>query len=486
MTLKRMRLPVFILLSILSNIAYAHDAPDIGELANSILSEQEEQELGRIVLNLMRPKLNLSNNLYANSYINKLGQKLLKNQTKKNSYQYKFYISMNEQVNAFALPGGTVVINSGLINLTDNESELAAVMAHEISHVEQKHTIRNMLNLRRLTLLSLAGNLLAISLATYDPNLAIAGVIATTGGRYQAMLHYSREFEKEADSLGIQRLYNAGFNPFAMPAFFAKMNNQKIYDEFSPPEYVLTHPLSENRIDSATARARALPYQQASYSLDYNIVKNIFKLNNFTNRKDATKHYQKILKSDTVINDAPAKISYATALANEGSLQAAYEVLQPILQEYPENSHIQVIAAEFEYAMGLTDKAEQRLKEALKKDNRNPEIVKELSKQLFSKEKLSKKELLYITKLNSKLSWLYPELFRCEAEAWRRLGNQLKYKLSEANYLIANNKLKTAVNLLNMLSKELSPGSNEELSIQATINELKQRIKDEDKLISAL
>ena len=161
------------------------------------------------------------------------------------------------EVNAFALPGGFVGVNLGLIALTSSRDQLASVLGHEMSHVTQRHIARSLTANSRRTLVSLAALILGMLAASRSSNPdAINAVVAgTQAATLQGQLNFSRDVEREADRVGFQVMTAAGFAPGGMAAMFEKMDLSMRLNDFGGFPYLRTHPLTAERIGEAQARA---------------------------------------------------------------------------------------------------------------------------------------------------------------------------------------------------------------------------------------
>src|SRR5262249_4586150 len=153
---------------------------------------------------------------------------------------YHFYVVQNNSLNAFAVPGGYVFVFSGLIAHVENDDELAGVLAHEIGHVSGHHLIRQQTEGQVWSYAAILGALLS----AVNPVLGAAGVAAAQ----TAQLKYSREFEQEADYLGLRYATEAGYDPHALGSFFKILLAEQRVNPAGVPAYMLTHPLTENRV----------------------------------------------------------------------------------------------------------------------------------------------------------------------------------------------------------------------------------------------
>ena len=171
------------------------------------------------------------------------------------------FLVRDPSVNAFALPGGFVGVHLGLIAITTNRDELASVLAHEMSHVTQRHIARGISGDSRRSLVSLAALVLGLLAAarSNSPDAVNAVIAGTQAGAIQGGLNFSREVEREADRVGFQVMTNAGFAPGGMAEMFQKMDNSSRLNDFGGFPYLRTHPLTLERIGEARARAGIAP-----------------------------------------------------------------------------------------------------------------------------------------------------------------------------------------------------------------------------------
>lgn len=174
------------------------------------------------------------------------------------TFAWEVFLVRDRSVNAFALPGGWVGVHLGLIALTATQDELASVLAHELSHVSQRHIARSVVNSQRQSMVSLAGMLLAI-LAASRTQSADAVQAAAIGGQavaIQGQLNFSREMEREADRIGFGILQGAGYATAGMAAMFEKLDSANRMNDSGAFPYLRTHPLTVERM--AEARSRVL------------------------------------------------------------------------------------------------------------------------------------------------------------------------------------------------------------------------------------
>ncbi|MBW1918540.1 MAG: M48 family metalloprotease [Deltaproteobacteria bacterium] len=208
------------------------------------LTIEKEKQLGEEFFLQLQQYFNIIRDPFLNSYLNAVGQKLVQ-QVGPQPFRYHFSIIKDPSLNAFAVPGGYVFINTGLLLLMDNEDELAGVIAHEITHIHARHMAKRMKKATFTSIASLIGGLAAVLMGG-----AAAGplLMGTQAASESVMLKYSRDDEREADTLGFKWMTEAGYNPREMVAIFSKMTRQRWFEGAEIPIYLKTHPEMEARI----------------------------------------------------------------------------------------------------------------------------------------------------------------------------------------------------------------------------------------------
>jgi predicted Zn-dependent protease len=238
--------------------------PDMGSSANALISPQEAQDYGAAMVRQMRALDMVLDDPLLDEYISDLGFRLVASCEKPREH-FSFLIVKDKAINAFAAPGGYIAVNSGLIVLTHDESELAGVIAHEIGHITQNHLQRTFEDSKKnapLMALVLLGAIAAGGAGAGD-----AGMAVLAGGQgllLQKSINFTRKDETEADRVGIQTLARAGFDPNAMADFFGRMEDTMRAGSGGNdvPELLQDHPVTTTRISDAKSRAGALIAEQ--------------------------------------------------------------------------------------------------------------------------------------------------------------------------------------------------------------------------------
>ncbi|MCP1726479.1 putative Zn-dependent protease [Natronospira proteinivora] len=231
--------------------------PNLGDASSQIFSPREEARIGKDIVRQIRDAGLMLEDPDVEEYIQSVGQHLAAHSSRPGEH-YRFFIMRSDGINAFALPGGYIGINAGLILAADTEAELAGVMAHEIAHVTQRHIARQMDAMRGSGLATVGAMIAAVLVASQTGNsdAAMAGALSAQALQMQRQINYTRAHEYEADRVGIRILTEAGFDPQGMVRFFEKLHRQTQHTAGAAmPEYLRTHPLTSSRITEARNRA---------------------------------------------------------------------------------------------------------------------------------------------------------------------------------------------------------------------------------------
>lgn len=250
-------------------LAANEDLPDIGSPADTVLSREKEQQIGRAIYKSLRDTGRVVTDPEIQEYIQDVGQRLAAHATD-SGQQFRFFVVDDPAINAFALPGGYIGVHSGLLLATASESELAGVLAHEISHVTQRHISRAIFANQRASILTMAALLGAILLgaATGSGDAISGAVVAAQGAAAQQQINFTRSNEYEADRVGVGLLASAGFDPMGMPRFFETLARQSGPLASQAPEFLRTHPVTVNRIAESKERAARLPSAASGEAAD--------------------------------------------------------------------------------------------------------------------------------------------------------------------------------------------------------------------------
>lgn len=248
------------------------DLPDLGNPADLALSPSQEEEISRQVAAELYYFNYVVEDVEVSEYLNALGWRLAAFGPDKPP-KFQFFMIADPRINAFALPGGYIGMNAGLLLAASDESEVAGVMAHEQAHVTQRHAARGQDQGEVETIATWLGVLAAIIAGSANPSVVIGALSIGQGINYNRQVSYTRSNEYEADRIGIRTLAAAGYDPAGMASFFAKLEQQTRLYGNRLPEILLTHPVNTSRI--AEANARAAQYQKRTFtnSADFELMR---------------------------------------------------------------------------------------------------------------------------------------------------------------------------------------------------------------------
>jgi len=333
------------------------ELPDLGDPAESALSVVKEKEIGQeIMLKIWQQHVAVED-LIVQEYISSLGYELVSNADNA-LHGFTFFTIKDQSINAFALPGGYVGVNAGLITTTEDESELAAVLAHEISHVTQRHLARAIFHDELIQVPMIAAMIAGILLGG---DAARAAVTAASAGSTQSQINFTRKNEYEADRVGIDLLGRAGFNTYSMASLFDKMHRQSRLYGGAPPEYLSTHPVHGSRIADARARAGNFPTSKKANSDQYYIVRARLRVLLSNNPARVANDLLRSLKEQPVGNRLMERYALTFALMESGRLDEATQQSDLLLTQSKFSFYIRLQRAEIDLRSGRDKSALQRM-----------------------------------------------------------------------------------------------------------------------------
>lgn len=320
--------------------------PDLGDSSQVAFTPAQERKVGEAVMRQIRAQGGYLQDPEVNDYLNELGYRLTVGASDAKQ-DFLFFAVPDASINAFALPGGYIGVNVGLILLAQNESELASVLAHEMSHVTQRHMARMIDNQKNSMLMTLAGLALAVLASRAGGasngdtiNAAIAGAQALN---IQQQLNFTRENEYEADRIGFQRLVAAGFDPTGAAVFMGRLQKSTRFQDGNTPSYLRTHPISYERIAEAQARAHELPYRQVPDSLEFHLVRALLKSYQGDAREQVT-NFEAALREKKYNSEIAERYGLVAALLRAENIPRAKVELVRLQEIAPPNPMIDAMA----------------------------------------------------------------------------------------------------------------------------------------------
>ncbi|KQN54931.1 M48 family metalloprotease [Erwinia sp. E602] len=443
--------------------------PDIGTTAGATLSIGQELQMGDFYVRQLRGSAPIINDPLLSQYINQLGQRLVSHAWSVKT-PFHFYLIRNDEINAFAFFGGNVVLHSALFRYSDNESQLASVMAHEISHVTQRHLARAMEDQQRSAPLTWVGALGSILLAMASPQAGMAGLAGTLAGTQQGVISFTQQNEQEADRIGIQVLQRAGFDPEAMPAFLQKLADASRFTS-KPPEILLTHPLPDSRLADARNRANQMKPVVVQSSQDYYMAK-VRALGMFaTGKNQLGEDLLATLAKGNTREQAAARYGKAVLLLGESKFAEAGKQIAPLLASQPGNPWYLDIMTDIDIGLHQPQQAINRLL-AAKGINSNPVLMLNLANAYVeAKQPANASKVLYRYTFTNKDD---PNGWDLLAKASADQGLSDEEQAARAEGLALDGQLDQAIRSLSSASAQSPLGSLKQARYDARIDQLRQ------------
>ncbi len=451
--------------------------PDIGDSSGGVVSPEFERRLGQAVMREVRRYAAMVEDPEVDSYIQSIGYRLVAN-SDDNRLPFVFFVIKDPVINAFAAPGGVVGVNSGVIINAQTESELAGVLAHEISHVTQHHMARTYEAASKLSMPTAAALVGAILLALVNPEAAQAALTIISGASTQYQINFTRSNEEEADRVGMQLLARSGFDPQGMPNFFERLLQASRY-QYKAPEFLLTHPLTTERIADSRARAEQYEFRHRQNSVSFNLVRAKLTASSFSDPNDAVEYFEeKLLTGFPDITSA--RYGYVIALMSAKRFQSAAQQLDTLLQEDPENSAYLIAAAKLASEQHDFDKAVALYKKtALLYPNYRPVVLGLAQAYLDSGRPGEARDLLVDYTRDYSSDLIYYDLLS-QAEA--RSDSPVEAGIAKAEYYYLSGDTQLAIDRLKFAQLEYTPDYYQSERIKARLEQLEYELSLEKKL----
>ena len=324
--------------------------PDLGDVSQSDFSPIQERRMGDSIMREIRADRSYSDDAEAVDYLNALGYRLV-SASPDTRQDFDFFLILDPQVNAFALPGGFIGVNSGLILAAQSESELAGVMSHEIAHVTQRHIARMLSAQKQAQLISLAGLAVAILAARANSDLAQAALVGSQANYIQTALNFTRDNEREADRVGFQILERAGFDPYGIPLFFERLQRATRFYEGGAPSYLRTHPLTFERIADMQNRAQNLQYRQVPDSLEFQLIRAKLKAAQ-DSPQESVAFFEESLRERKYLSEVASRYGLVAALTRARNHARALDELQALRKMARASPIVETLAARVQSAAG--------------------------------------------------------------------------------------------------------------------------------------
>ena len=425
--------------------------PEMGTAAQATLSLEDEYNIGRMVMRNLRASGVVMDDPEIGEYLQSLGLRLSSlAHDGNNNRQFSFFLVGSREINAFALPGGFIGVNSGLLLETANESELAGVLAHEISHVTQRHIARSVEAQSRSSLVSTAAMLAAILIgatAGGGSDVTMGAIAAAQGMAAQQQINFTRENESEADRIGIGVLAAAGFDPNAMPAFFETMFRRTQLGPDQVPAMLRTHPVTSDRVAESKDRALQYPPANVHDSMSYALMKERARVLSTPPGANARDYYASLKPDDP---DASVAQLYGKGLAElqGGNAAEAAGIFARLRATYPEVLQFHTALGQAQMAAGNVRASLETLEKARELAPRNIPVTVRYGEALLQAGRPKKAHEVLLDLFNNVPPT--PEQIRLTALAANAAGDVADAYSYMAEYHILGGDLPMAANQLEL------------------------------------
>ncbi len=312
-----------------------NDLPEIGVVASSAISVDKEMQIGDALMRQLRGQAPIVRDPLLDEYIQDIGNRLVA-QAENVKFPYTFFILNSSDINAFAFFGGHIGIHTGLIFNARNESELASVLAHEVSHVTQRHLARSIEARQKSSPLQIASLLGGILLAVANPEAGIAAISVGNAASAQSSINYTRQNEKEADRVGINILAHAGFDPNGAASFF-NILTEKNRLKSKPMAFLLTHPLPESRVSDARTRAAMFSAKTVPENINFHLAKSRILARYYANPQRNIAYFSEQIKNSQYAFKQAAEYGLALSYLADEQYSAAAKIIDELLTQAPSN-----------------------------------------------------------------------------------------------------------------------------------------------------
>jgi len=465
---------VFVLFLITFSVGAAKsqdiELPSLGNDSSDRFSAAEEKLLGETFMRQVRLGLPISNDPEVTSYLQHLGYRLIAN-SNYHTRHFKFFLINDASINAFAGPNGYIGVNAGLMLATQDESELASVLAHEIAHVTQRHLERSFDSGEKLSIPTAAAIITAIVLGSQaNINITEAAIFATIAANYQSKLSYSRTHELEADHIGMQILTKAQFDAQSMPSFFEKLNQNRMGDA-QIPEFLSTHPVTVKRIAESKNRASLYEFRPKENSYMYYLIKAKLRVITADDRAKLAKRLAAELEEGSYQNHAAQLYAYSLALLESDQADEAFKQVEKLIKLDGEKIPYLILKANIEIERNNTAAGFSLFSETLSLNPGNPAISLHYADALLTdKQPNTAKQLLHSMNDYQPTPLFYQMLAKAEGDS----GNSSASHEMLAEYYLMYDQIPIAVNHLQQALRDKKLTSIDKQRIENRMAEMRE------------
>ena len=475
--LRRWFLPLIVLATFSSTPqSVANNLPDLGDSARAEFSPQVERKIGESIMNEIRLREpSYIDDPEINDYLDRLGRRLVESSANPTG-DFHFFAIRDTTINAFAMFGGFIGMNTGTILTAQSESELAGVIAHEIAHVTQNHLARQISREKQNTIPGIIAMAVGILAARANSSVAAATITSAQAGLVQAQLAYTRDFEREADRMGYQTLEKAGLDVRSMGDFFERLQKAGSVYENNAPVYLRSHPLTVERISDMQNRAQDSPYRQVVSSLDFYLIRSKLRAQMGTPR-EAINEFETQLSEKKYVSQAATRYGLALALMRAKDAPAAQREVEALQALKATSPIIAGLTAEIRASNGDLAAAQSVYRDALQRYPQAKSLVYGYAESLHA----GKQHDQAVSFIESQLQLNSADykLYGLQAKAFAALGKRLQQHRAQAEFYMLQGLLGQAVEQLEFAQRDTDGNFYEQSAVDARLRELR-KLQDEE------
>jgi predicted Zn-dependent protease len=457
--------------------ALANELPDLGDVSATVMSPLQEQEISEQIMRQVAVSDDVLSDIEVSDYLQSLGARLVANGPDKRQ-KFNFFVVQDPSINAFAMPGGVVGVHTGLILASNTESELASVLGHEIGHVTQRHLARMLASQKYDTFKNLAGIALALLVARSNPQLASGAMTTASAIGVQNQLDYTRDYEREADRIGLQILDSGGFDVRAMPQFFKTLQRGSRFAEGGAPSFLRTHPLTSERIADVANRVEQMPYKQVADGLEFQYVKAKLRAMLGTTQT-AIDLFEQNISEQRYANAAAEHYGLAVALLRKSAWAAVEKELAWLKKNATPHPMIESLAARLEVARNKPAAAAEKYASGLRAFPDNRALIYGYAEHYLATKQAAQAIQLVKSKQDLYVDDAY--LYDLLAKAYSMQNKVLLSHQAQSEAYYRKYDLVRAIEQMDLAAKANDGDFYQQSIVEARLRQLRQMMGDEKK-----
>ena len=442
------------------------ELPELGSSSSAIVSVAQERQLGQAWLRSFRSQSDIGEDYLLQEYVENLVYSMLPNARLADN-RLDILVVSNPSLNAFAVPGGVLGVHTGLFLYAQTEDQLCSVLAHELAHLSQRHFARSVEAQQGNTIRMMAGLLAGIVLAaTTGSDAGLAVISATQAASLESRLRYSRQNEQEADRIGLEVLTSSGRDPDAMKEMFEQMLIASRFVGFRTPEYLRSHPLTENRVNDAGNRARQFQPRDYHVNPQYALMQARIRVASADSPQLAVREFASAFRIDpNEINQYGLALAHQRALNMDDAIIEAYD----LYESDPSNHMYALLYTDVLRVADRADEAEDILRDHLRFKPTSYSLNMALAQSLNHQSKYDEAAEVYRVQSTSRPSDVL--IWYEYAETLGLAGNILELHKARAQYFTLVGAYQRAIQQLQYAKREVGDNAIELAILDQKISE---------------